>query len=158
MTQAFRIIGMVLLCLAVGYLGSKITVESVQTWYPTLEKPSFNPPNWLFAPVWTTLYIIMGIAGGIVWNKITIDEKSVKRGMTFFFAQLGLNLLWSYLFFGLQNPLLGLINIILLWLFIYETMAQFNKVSKTATYLFIPYMLWVSFATILNASIWWLNR
>lgn len=149
---------MVLLCLGVGYLGSIVTRESVETWYPTLQKPAFNPPNWLFAPVWTMLYIIMGIAAGLVWNKISLQAETVKKGMTFFFLQLGLNLLWSYMFFGLKNPLLALFNIILLWLFIYETIVQFNKVSKPATYLFIPYILWVSFALTLNGAIWWLNH
>ncbi len=109
-------------------------------------------------PVWTFLYVIMGVAGALVWDKLDEKEEIVKKGLTYFFIQLALNMLWSYLFFGLKNPLLALIEIILLWLFIYETIAQFNKVNKIATYLFIPYMIWVSFALILNASIWWLNK
>lgn len=158
MNRIGKIILLVFLCLAVGYLASIVTRESVDTWYPTLEKPSFNPPNWLFMPVWTFLYVIMGVAGALVWDKLDEKEETAKKGLTYFFIQLALNMLWSYLFFGLKNPLLALIEIILLWLFIYETIAQFNKVNKVATYLFIPYMLWVSFAAILNASIWWLNK
>lgn len=149
---------MVAVCVAVGYVSGMVTRESVTTWYPTLEKPSFNPPNWLFAPVWTALYIIMGIAGALVWDRIDTDEENVKKGLRFFFIQLVLNALWSFLFFWLKNPLIALIEIILLWLMIYETFVQFHKVNKTAAYLFIPYLLWVTFAMVLNGSIWWLNR
>ncbi len=158
MSKFTKILIMVVTCVAIGYLSGEVTRESVNTWYPTLNKPVFNPPNWLFAPVWTTLYIFMGIAAGLVWDKIDTQKETVKKGLTFFAIQLGLNALWSYLFFGLQNPLLALIEIVLLWLMIYETFIQFNKVNKTAGYLFIPYILWVSFALILNAAIWWLNR
>lgn len=149
---------MVAVCVAVGYVSGMVTRESVTTWYPTLEKPSFNPPNWLFAPVWTALYIIMGIAGALVWDRIDTDEENVKKGLRFFFIQLVLNALWSYLFFGLKNPMIAFVEIILLWLMIYETFVQFHKVNKTAAYLFIPYLLWVTFAMVLNGSIWWLNR
>lgn len=149
---------MVVTCVAVGYLSGEVTRESVTTWYPTIEKPSFNPPNWVFAPVWGLLYVLMGVAGGLVWTKIDNQKETVKKGLTFFAVQLGLNALWSYLFFGLHNPLIALIEIALLWLMIYETFLQFNKVNRTAGYLFIPYLLWVSFAMVLNASIWWLNR
>lgn len=149
---------MVVTCLAIGYLSSLVTQESVATWYPTLEKPIFNPPNWVFAPVWTTLYVMMGIAAGLVWNKIETQREVVKRALTFFAIQLLLNALWSYLFFGLHNPLLALLEIVVLWLMIYETFIQFNKINKIAAYLFIPYILWVSFAFLLNASIWWLNQ
>ena len=158
MSKFTKILIMVVTCVAIGYLSGEVTRESVNTWYPTLNKPVFNPPNWLFAPVWTALYIFMGIAAGLVWDKIDTQKETVKKGLTFFAIQLGLNALWSYLFFGLQNPLLALIEIVLLWLMIYETFIQFNKVNKIAGYLFIPYILWVSFALILNAAIWWLNR
>lgn len=158
MHRVLKIVIMVVTCVAVGYLSGEVTRESVTTWYPTIEKPSFNPPNWLFAPVWGVLYVLMGVAAGLVWAKIDDQKETVKKGLTFFAVQLGLNALWSYLFFGLHNPLLALIEIALLWLMIYETFLQFNKVNKTAGYLFIPYLLWVSFAMVLNASIWWLNR
>lgn len=158
MNKFTKILIMVVTCVAVGYLSGEVTRESVNTWYPTLNKPVFNPPSWLFAPVWTTLYIFMGIAAGLVWDKIDSQKETVKKGLLYFAIQLGLNALWSYLFFGLQNPLLALIEIVVLWLMIYETFVQFNKVNKVAGYLFIPYLLWVSFAFLLNAAIWWLNR
>ena len=121
-------------------------------------KPIFNPPNWVFAPVWTILYIMMGVAGGIVWTKIESDEENVKKAFKFFLIQLGLNALWSFIFFYLHNPLLALIEIVILQLMIFETYSQFKKIDKTAGYLFIPYLAWVSFAMILNFSIWWLNK
>ncbi len=145
-------------CVIVGAVSGLITKQSVETWYPTLIKPSFNPPNWLFAPVWSALYIMMGIAAGFVWNRIDIQKETVKKGLLFFAIQLALNALWSFIFFGLHNPMLALIEIVLLWLMIYETFVLFNKVHKIAGYLFIPYILWVTFALVLNASIWWLNR
>ena len=145
-------------CLVIGYLSGMMTRESITTWYPTLVKPIFNPPNWVFAPVWTILYIMMGVAGGIVWTKIESDEENVKKAFKFFLIQLGLNALWSFIFFYLHNPLLALIEIVILQLMIFETYSQFKKIDKTAGYLFIPYLAWVSFAMILNFSIWWLNR
>jgi tryptophan-rich sensory protein len=158
MSKISKILVMVVTCVAVGYISGEVTRESVTTWYTTIQKPSFNPPNWLFAPVWTTLYILMGIAAGLVWAKIDYDKATVKKALLFFGIQLALNALWSILFFGLQNPLLAMIEIVLLWLMIYETFIQFNKVHKTAAWLIIPYLLWVSFAMVLNGSIWWLNR
>jgi tryptophan-rich sensory protein len=135
-----------------------VTRDSITTWYPTLVKPVFNPPNWIFAPVWTLLYIMMGVAGGMVWNRIDTDEEKVKKAFKIFIAQLALNALWSYLFFGLHNPLLALIEIILLWLLIFECYNQFKKIDKVAGMLLLPYLAWVSFATVLNGSIWWLNK
>lgn len=147
---------MVVLCVTVGYLSGLVTRESILTWYVTLNKPSFNPPNWVFAPVWTLLYIMMGVAAGMVWISNS-DEQTTKKALGFFAIQLGLNALWSYLFFGLHNPLLALIEIILLWLMIFETYNMFKKINKTVGLLLLPYLAWVSFAAILNASIWWLN-
>ncbi len=149
---------MVVTCVAVGYLSGEVTREGVTTWYPTLEKPVFNPPNWVFAPVWTILYILMGVAAGLVWQRTDEQKETVKKGLTFFGIQLVLNALWSYLFFGLNNPMLALIEIILLLLMIYETYIQFKKVNTLAAWLLMPYLAWVAFATVLNASIWWLNR
>lgn len=148
---------MVVTCLAIGYLSSQVTQSSVNTWYPTINKPFFTPPNWAFPVAWTTLYVFMGVAAGLVWNRIEIEVDTVRKGLTYFAIQLALNALWSYLFFGLKNPLLALVEIVLLWLMIYETYALFKKVDKIAGYLFIPYLLWVTYATALNASIWWLN-
>jgi benzodiazapine receptor len=153
-----RILLCVAICLAVGYLSSITTQSSIKTWYPTIEKPIFNPPNWVFAPVWTMLFILMGIAAGLVWNKLESNKELVKKGLLFFTIQLLLNALWSYLFFGLNNVLLALIEIILLWLVIYETYHIFKQIDKKASYLLIPYLAWVGFATILTGSIFWLNR
>ena len=158
MQKALRISLVVMTCLVIGYLSGMMTRESITTWYPTLVKPIFNTPNWVFAPVWTILYIMMGVAGGIVWTKIESDEENVKKAFKFFLIQLGLNALWSFIFFYLHNPLLALVEIVILQLMIFETYSQFKKIDKTAGYLFIPYLAWVSFAMILNFSIWWLNK
>jgi tryptophan-rich sensory protein len=160
MNKFTRILIVVVTCLAIGYFSGMATQSSIKTWFPTLVKPSFNPPNWIFAPVWSMLYIMMGIAAGLVWNRLELsnDKELVKKSLVFFAIQLGLNALWSVLFFGLRNPMLALIEIVLLWLMIYETYIKFGKIDKIAGYLFLPYLAWVSFATVLNASIWWLNR
>ena len=158
MNKYIKIVLFVLLCLAVGFLSSLITRDNVLTWFPTIKKPFFNPPSWLFAPVWTLLYIGMGVAAGLVWNQISQTPENVKKALLFFMIQLVLNAFWSYMFFGLQNILLALIEIILLWLFIFETYKKFKTINKTSGYLFIPYLAWVSFATILNASLWYLNH
>lgn len=155
--KILKILLLVVICVSIGYLSAMVTRDSVNTWYPTLEKPFFNPPNWIFAPVWTLLYAMMGVAAGLVWTSNS-DEKTTQKALGFFAIQFGLNALWSYLFFGLHNPLLALVEIILLWLMIFETYNLFKRIDKTAGFLFIPYLAWVSFATILNASIWWLNR
>ena len=158
MNKSLKIALCVIICLAVGFLSSLVTRDSVATWFVTVNKPFFNPPGWVFAPVWTTLYIAMGVAAGLVWAQIAIHQQPVKKALIFFTIQLLLNAGWSYIFFGLHNPLLALVEIVLLWLFIFETYNQFKTISKIAGYLFIPYLAWVSFATLLNASIWWLNR
>ena len=158
MSKYLKIIYCVAICLAVGYLSSNVTQSSIKTWYPTIEKPIFNPPNWVFAPVWTMLFIMMGIAAGMVWNKLETNKELVKKGLLFFTVQLLLNALWSYLFFGLNNILLALIEIVLLWLIIYETYHIFKQIDKRASYLLIPYLAWVGFATILTGTIYWLNR
>lgn len=158
MSKYLRIIYCVAICLVVGYLSSITTQSSINTWYPTLIKPIFNPPNWLFAPVWTLLFIMMGIAAGMIWNHLENQKELVKKALLFFTVQLLLNALWSYLFFGLNNVLLALIEIVLLWLIIYETFYIFKKIDKKAAYLFIPYLIWVGFAAVLNGSIYYLNR
>ena len=158
MNKILKIIVAVAICLAIGYFSGTVTRSAILDWYPTLEKPSFNPPNWIFAPVWTALYIMMGVAAGLVWNRIKYETEAVKKALVFFIIQLILNAMWSYLFFGLRNPMLAGLEIIVLWLMIYETYIQFTKINKIAGYLFIPYLAWVSFAAVLNASIWWLNR
>lgn len=141
-----RLIFSILICLLAGAIGSIFTANTIPTWYAGLVKPSFNPPNWIFMPVWTTLYILMGIALYYAWKARKI-----------FYVQLGLNMLWSILFFGLRNPLFALIDIILLWFAIFLTMLNFYKISKKAFYLMVPYLLWVSFAAALNLFIVTLN-
>ena len=157
MNKISRIAIVVIICLSVGYLSGMVTREAITTWYPTLVKPSFNPPNWIFAPVWTSLYVMMGIAAGLVWNQIASNEVAVTKALQFFGIQLVLNVLWSYLFFGMHNLMLATIEVVLLWLLIFENYSQFAKINKTASYLLLPYLAWVSFASVLTASIWWLN-
>ncbi|MBN9283909.1 MULTISPECIES: TspO/MBR family protein [Flavobacterium] len=158
MKKITRILMVVVTCLVIGYFSGIVTRASIETWYPTLVKPSFNPPNWLFPPVWSTLYIMMGIAAGLVWNRIDFEKEAVKKALIFFAIQLALNALWSYLFFGLHNILLAMVELILLWLMIYETYIQFKKINKIAGYLLLPYLAWVTFAGVLNANIWLLNK
>jgi translocator protein len=146
----------ILICLFAGFIGSFFTSSAIPTWYATLQKPSFSPPNWVFFPVWTSLFIMMGISLFLVWQK-GWEDKKVKTALYIFAGQLVLNILWSVAFFGLRSPLLGLVEIIILWIAILATILSFMKVSRTAAYLLIPYILWVSFAAILNFSIWALN-
>jgi len=146
----------VVVCLVIGFLGSIATQSSVNEWYPTLNKPSFNPPSWLFGPVWTFLYILMGIAFGIVWAKGTYHSW-VKTAMYHFGFQLILNLTWSVVFFGLKAPFYALIVIIALLILILLTIKWFRIVKPIAGYLLIPYLLWVLFASVLNFEIWRLN-
>jgi len=134
-------------------VGSWATFPTIDTWYATLQKPLFNPPNFIFWPVWTILYILMAIAFYSVWTK----KKPTKKGIKYFLAQLGLNSLWSIVFFGLHSPLLAFVVIVTLWIFIFLTIVEFKKVDKLAANLLVPYLLWVSFASILNLSIFLLN-
>ena len=146
----------VLVCLAIGFLSSIATQSSVNDWYLTLDKPSFTPPNYLFAPVWTALYIMMGVAAGIVWSK-GYHHIWVKTALYHFVFQLLLNALWSIVFFGLKNPLGGMIVILALLTMIILTIKWFRVISKPAAYLLVPYVLWVVFASALNYKIWELN-
>jgi benzodiazapine receptor len=141
------------ICLSVGFVAGMFTSTSVDTWYPSLRKPFFNPPDWVFGPVWTILYIMMGMALYLVWN-----SRDKKIAITFFILQLALNFLWSFLFFVLKNPLLAFLEIVLLLVMILLTAWHFHRISKVAGFLLIPYILWVGFASVLNLSIYWLNR
>lgn len=143
-------------CLTAGFLGSLFTAPAIDTWYAGLNKPWFNPPDFLFAQVWTGLYILMGVAVWLVWKKGLQTEKT-KEALILFEAQLLLNTVWSIIFFGLREPLLAFVEIIFLWLFIWFTMRAFFKVSRVAGVLLIPYLAWVSFAAVLNFSIFLLN-
>lgn len=158
MNKNMKILVMVATTVTLGYIAGTVTQTSVDTWYPTLNKPSFTPPNAVFPIAWSTLYILMGVAAGMVWARIDFEKALVKKGLTFFAIQFALNMLWSYLFFGLKNPMVALVEIILLWLMIYETWFVFRKIEKIAGWLMVPYLLWVTYATALNAAIWWLNR
>jgi len=150
-----KLVASVILCQIAGFLGSLFTTPAIPTWYKTLNKPFFTPPNWIFSPVWISLFILMGISLFFVWRRT--DHPKFKISFIFFFVQLILNILWSIAFFGLQSPLLGLVDIILLWIAILLTLQIFLKISKFAGVLLIPYLLWVSFATLLNFSLWILN-
>ncbi|MEM9648059.1 MAG: TspO/MBR family protein [Bacteroidota bacterium] len=150
------IIVAVLVCLLIGFLSSFATQSSVNDWYTTLNKPSFNPPNWLFAPVWTLLYILMGVSAGIVWSK-GFHHIWVKTALYHFGFQLLFNALWSIVFFGFQSPFWAFLVILVLLTLIMLTIKWFRVVSKLASFLLIPYLLWVCFATLLNYKIWELN-
>lgn len=139
-----------------GIIGSVFTSTSLGEWYPSLVKPALNPPSWIFGPVWTTLFVLMGIAAFLVWRN-GLGSKNVRIALAIFLGQLVLNTLWSVLFFGFRSPGAALIGIVFLWLAIAATIAAFAKISKTAAWLLVPYILWVSFATYLNYSIYSLN-
>lgn len=145
-----------MVCLTVGFLSSFATQSSVNDWYLSLNKPGFNPPNWVFAPVWTVLYTMMGVAAGLVWAK-GFYHIWVKTALYHFVFQLLLNGLWSIVFFGFKNPFWALLIILTLLVFILFTIKWFKVVSRPAAYLLMPYLLWVCFATALNYKIWELN-
>ncbi|MBU1705377.1 tryptophan-rich sensory protein [Patescibacteria group bacterium] len=157
--HTFTMAGTILLPMAVGLASSSFTSMSVQTWYLVLEKPALNPPGWIFGPVWTILYLLMGYAlWRIMQVKMTKKNEVDKRlAVLLFSTQLFLNFFWSIIFFGLWSPGGALIEIMLMWLFIAATLLAFLKLDQKAGYLLVPYILWVSFATYLNYSIWFLN-
>ena len=149
-----KLLPAVVICQLAGIIGSIFTMEAIPTWYATLVKPSFVPPNWLFAPVWTALYLMMGVA---LYFVVLKKGKAVDLAVKIFGVQLSLNILWSFIFFGQRNPMLAFFEIILLWLAILLTIVKFDKVSRPAALLMVPYLLWVTFAAYLNYSIWLLN-
>lgn len=143
---------------AAGLLGSFFTVSSVSTWYVSLAKPSFNPPNWIFGPVWLLLYTLMGISIYLIWQDIKwYKKKKVKKAWKLFWIHLIFNASWSIIFFGLHSPGLAFVNIVVLWTLIAILMTKFQAINKVATYLLVPYWFWVGFAVVLNFSIWKLN-
>lgn len=141
----------IIICEGAGLIGSFFTVNSVNTWYTTLNKPFFNPPSWIFGPVWTILYLLMGVSLYLAWGTKKISLK-------WFWIQLVLNSLWSILFFGLKNPTLALFEVIFLWVAIFMTIKSFWKHNRTASWLLLPYLFWVTFASVLNLAIVLLNR
>lgn len=155
-SSTFKLLISIIICESAGIIGSIFTSSSIPTWYAGIAKPIFSPPNWVFGPVWTTLFALMGIALFLVWRK-GFDKKEVRMAVLVFGLQLALNISWSIIFFGLENPGLAFAEIIFLWISIVATIISFYKIDKTAGYLLIPYILWVSFAAFLNYSIWVLN-
>ena len=141
---------------AAAALGSAATTTSVGTWYGELAKPAWNPPRWIFGPVWSALYIVIAIAGWRVWRHH--ENPGTRPALVWFFAQLGLNALWSFLFFGLRRPDLALIEIVVLLAALVVLQVKFWRIDRVAAALWMPYVAWVSFASVLNAAVWWLNR
>ncbi len=153
----WRFILSIAICQIAGVIGSMFTMPAIPTWYAALAKPSFTPPSSVFAPVWITLYALMGISLFLVWRQ-SGSVMHVPRALTLFTLQLLLNVLWSAAFFGMRSPAGGLVVIVALWLVILAAIIQFGRVSDLASFLLIPYLLWVTFASILNLSIYLLNR
>ncbi len=157
MKKALGILIFVLICELAGIIGSVFTTPSIPGWYAALAKPPFNPPNWVFAPVWTTLYALMGIAAYFVYEK-GLKRNEVRKALAVFAGQLLLNTLWSVVFFGTHKILGAAVIIVFLWGMIAATIWLFSRISKAAAYLLVPYILWVSFAAVLNISLYVLNR
>ena len=154
--NALSLLSFIVMSELAGIIGSLFTMSSIPTWYATLVRPALNPPGWVFGPVWTLLYLLMGVAAWLVWRK-GWGKVDVKIALGLFSLQLILNAAWSIIFFGGHNPAVALIEILALWLAILGTMLAFGRVSKPAAWLLVPYLLWVSFATYLNFAIWTLN-
>ena len=157
MSNLFRLGIAVTIPLVVGGLSGFATAQGVRDWFPTLIKPWFNPPSWVFGPVWTLLYLMMGIAAFLVWQK-GWEREAVRAALALFAIQLILNGLWSILFFGMRIPGLAFAEILLLWVSIGVTMVFFWRVAPVAGMLLLPYEAWVTFAAVLNGAIWILNR
>lgn len=152
----FKLLVSVLLCQFAGAVGSIFTASSLENWYMLLEKPAFTPSSQVFFPAWVILYTLMGVSFYLIWEE-GLQEQKVKIGLFVFGIQLGLNVLWSFIFFGLKSPYYAFIEIILLWLAIFLTILKFREISKMASYLLLPYITWVSFAALLNYYLWILN-
>jgi len=179
MKNNIKLIISILICEFAGALGSIFTMPAIKSWYFYLEKPSFSPPNWVFAPVWTVLFLLMGISLYLVWTKnwdskvpvgrpeqkswnpistkLWIGSWKEENAITIFVLQLVLNILWSIIFFGLKLPSLAFFEILMLWFAILYTIINFYRISKLAGLLLLPYIFWVTFATILNFAVWRLN-
>ncbi|NWK64994.1 MAG: tryptophan-rich sensory protein [Sediminibacterium sp. Gen4] len=154
-SNGIKLIISIVLCVSLGSVGGLVTVNEIPTWYATLNKPSFNPPNWLFGPVWTTLYVLMGISVYLIWKQPVSTERN--KALQLFILQFILNFCWSFIFFGLHATGWALMEMIALWILILLSILHFAKHSKTAAWLLVPYIAWVSFALLLNAAIWRLN-
>ena len=154
-SNGIKLILSIVLCVSLGSVGGLVTVSEIPTWYASLNKPSFNPPNWLFGPVWTILYLLMGISVYMIWKQPVSTERN--KALQLFILQFILNFCWSFIFFGLHATGWALIEMIALWILILLSILHFAKHSKTAAWLLVPYISWVSFALLLNAAIWKLN-
>jgi translocator protein len=148
--------GFIAVCLLTGVLGGQVTAQAITDWYPLISKPSWNPPAWVFAPVWTVLYILMAVAAWLVWRR-NARMPRVKLALALFFVQLFLNGLWPFVFFGAHEIGLAVINIAALWVVLVATIWAFFRISRWAGTLMLPYLAWASFAAALNAEIWRLN-
>ena len=157
MRQTIPLLVIVAICLAAGAIGGIATASSVTGWYTTLQKPSWNPPNAVFGPVWTTLYLMMAVAAWLVWRRRPTAGAAVRNALIWFAAQLVLNSVWSLLFFGLHRPGVAAIEIVVLWVAIVATIRAFARLSRPAAWLLVPYVTWVSFAAVLNFTIWRIN-
>ncbi|MBS1519156.1 MAG: tryptophan-rich sensory protein [Bacteroidetes bacterium] len=156
MSNIFKLIISIALCQLAGIIGSFFTMDAIPGWYAGLNKPGINPPNWIFGPVWITLYFLMGISLFLVWKE-DLKNSRIKKAFIIFMIQLVFNTLWSVIFFGTQSIAGGLIVIVILWILIMITINSFIKISKPAAALLMPYLLWVSFAALLNYFIFKLN-
>jgi benzodiazapine receptor len=153
--DGIKLVISIFVCLVAGLIGSIFTISSIPVWYTALNKPFFSPPNWLFAPAWTILYILMGIALFYVWKAPKV--KKTNEGLMLFGAQLIFNVIWSIVFFGFRSIVGGVLSIVVLLILILMTTAQFYRIDKRAAYLMVPYLLWVCFATMLNIAVYFLN-
>lgn len=156
MNRIVKLLVFVMACELVGIASTPFTLAGIPTWYQALNKPLFSPPNWIFGPVWTILYFLMGVSAFLVWEK-GLRARGVKIALYYFLAQLILNFVWSLLFFGLHSPILAFLDIVGLWILIVLTIIKFFAISRVASYLLLPYILWVSFAAVLNFVIVILN-
>ncbi len=154
-SNVLKLIVSIVLILGIGSLGAVFTTSEIPTWYAGLQKPSFNPPNYLFGPVWSVLYLLMGISFYLIWEQPAASIKST--AITLFIIQFALNFCWSIIFFKYHQLGWALVEIIAMWLFILLTIVWFAKLNKTAAWLLVPYISWVSFATLLNFALWRLN-
>lgn len=154
-SDLIKLITSIVLCVSLGAVGGLVTVNEIPTWYASLNKPSFNPPNWLFGPVWTTLYFLMGVSAYLIWKQPVSIARN--QALQLFILQFLFNFCWSFIFFGLHATGWALIEMIALWILILMTILHFAKHSKLAAWLLVPYISWVSFALLLNAAIWRLN-
>ncbi len=154
--ELMGIVGWLSVCYTIAGAGAAMTMSGLLSWYPSLQKPWFNPPNWVFGPVWMILYTMMGVSAWLVWRERKLNELQTPMG--WFTLQLALNLAWSSLFFSYQNPGLAFVEILLMWVAILATIISFWDVSRLASILLVPYLGWVTFASLLNFAIWRLNE